>query len=170
VIVLNGDVGRHGSAIMSVREGLEFESTLESDCEELWTTVEGILNSGVEVHCMRDLTRGGLVSALNEIAKTSGLGVYIEEEKIPIIEEVRAICEVLGLDPLYVANEGRFIAIVPEKYGKKVASIMASTLGTDARIIGKITEENAGKVIMKSLIGSNRLLDMISSEQLPRIC
>jgi len=170
VIVLNGDVGRHGSAIMSVREGLEFESTLESDCEELWTTVEGILNSGVEVHCMRDLTRGGLVSALNEIAKASGLGVYIEEEKIPIIEEVRAICEVLGLDPLYVANEGRFIAIVPEKYGEKVASIMASTLGTDARIIGKITEENPGKVIMKSLIGSNRLLDMISGEQLPRIC
>lgn len=170
VIVLNGDVGRHGSAIMSVREGLEFESTLESDCEELWTTVEGILNSGVEVHCMRDLTRGGLVSALNEIAKASGLGVYIEEEKIPIIEEVRAICEVLGLDPLYVANEGRFISIVPEKYGEKVASIMASTLGTDARIIGKITEENAGKVIMKSLIGSNRLLDMISGEQLPRIC
>jgi hydrogenase expression/formation protein HypE len=110
------------------------------------------------------------VSALNEIAKASGLGVYIEEEKIPIIEEVRAICEVLGLDPLYVANEGRFIAIVPEKYGEKVASIMASTLGTDARIIGKITEENAGKVIMKSLIGSNRLLDMISGEQLPRIC
>ncbi len=170
VIVLNGDIGRHGSAIMSVREGLEFESTLESDCEELWTTVEGILNSGIEVHCMRDLTRGGLVSALNEIAKASGLGIYIEEEKIPVTEEVRAICEVLGLDPLYVANEGRFIAIVPEKYGEKVASIMASTLGTDARVIGKVTEENPGKVIMKSLIGSNRLLDMISGEQLPRIC
>jgi hydrogenase expression/formation protein HypE len=170
VIVLNGDVGRHGSAIMSVREGLEFESTLESDCEELWTTVERILNSGVEVHCMRDLTRGGLVSALNEIAKASGLGMYIEEEKIPVIEEVEAICEVLGLDPLYVANEGRFIAIVPERYGEKVVSIMSSTLGTDARVIGKITEENPGKVIMKSLIGSNRLLDMISGEQLPRIC
>ncbi|MGC8964840.1 MAG: hydrogenase expression/formation protein HypE [Brevinematia bacterium] len=170
VIVINGDVGRHGAAIMSLREGIEFETTLESDCTELWTTVSNLIEKNIEIHCMRDLTRGGLVSALNEIAKASNLGIYVEEEKIPIIEEVKAVCEVLGLDPLYVANEGRFIAIVPEKYAEETALIMSSTLGTQASIIGKVVEENKGKVLMKSLIGSVRLLDMVSGEQLPRIC
>lgn len=170
VIVINGDIGRHGAAIMSLREGIEFETILESDCTELWTSVSNLLSKNIEIHCMRDLTRGGLSSALNEIAKASNLGIYIEEEKIPVIEEVKALCEVLGIDPLYVANEGRFIAIVPEKYAEETAITMSSTLGTQSSIIGRITEENKGRVIIKSLIGSTRLLDMVSGEQLPRIC
>lgn len=169
-IVISGDIGRHGTTIMSLREGIDFEVSLESDCQELWTPVENLIKEDVEIHCLRDLTRGGLVSALNEIAKASNLGIFIEEEKIPVIDEVKAVCEVLGLDPLYVANEGRFIAIVPKKYAEKTTKIISNTTGIEASIIGEITEENRGKVIMKSLIGSNRLLDMISGEQLPRIC
>lgn len=169
-IVISGDIGRHGATIMSLREGIDFEISLESDCDELWTPVKAIIEEGIEIHCLRDLTRGGLTSALNEIAKASNLGVFIEEEKIPIIEEVKTICEVLGLDPLYMANEGRFIAIVPEKFAQKTAQIISSVTGLESSIIGKFTSENKGKVFMKSLIGSTRLIDMISGEQLPRIC
>ncbi|MCS7298915.1 MAG: hydrogenase expression/formation protein HypE [Spirochaetia bacterium] len=170
VIVLSGDIGRHGSAIMALREGIELDTTLESDCDELWTPVSNLLSEGIEIHCLRDLTRGGLVSALNEISRSSGFGIYIYEESIPVVEEVKAICEILGLDPLYVANEGRFISIVPENYAERAVSIISNTSGTEARVIGKVTSDNSGKVIMKSLIGSNRLLDMLSGEQLPRIC
>ncbi|MEN2998730.1 MAG: hydrogenase expression/formation protein HypE [Brevinematia bacterium] len=169
-IVISGDIGRHGASVMALREGIELESSIESDCCELWTTVERLLKEKVEIHCLRDLTRGGVASALNEIAKASGLGIFIEEEKIPIIDEVKGICELLGLDPLYVANEGRFIAIVPEKFAEKTVNIISNATGTQADIIGKITEDNKGKVVMKSLIGSYRLLDMMSGEQLPRIC
>ncbi|MCX8028560.1 MAG: hydrogenase expression/formation protein HypE [Brevinematales bacterium] len=170
VVILSGDIGRHGAAIMALREGIDFETSIESDCRELWTPVENLLYSSIEIHCMRDLTRGGLVSALNEIAKASNLGVYIYEKDIEIIDEVKAVCEVLGLDPLHMANEGRFICIVPESDGERATSIISNTLGTNARIIGKITEDNKGLVVMKSIIGSNRLLDMMSGEQLPRIC
>ncbi len=170
LIVLSGDIGRHGATILSLREGIDFEVSLESDCNELWTPVEALINEGIEIHCLRDLTRGGLTSALNEIAKSSNLGVFIEEENVPVIEEVKAVCEVLGLDPLYVANEGRFIAVVPEKFANKTAEIISNVTGVNSSIIGRIQEENKGKVLMKSLIGSVRLLDMISGEQLPRIC
>lgn len=169
-IVLSGDIGRHGASIMALREGIELETTLESDCQELWTAVSSLIDEGIEIHCLRDLTRGGLVSALNEIAKTSNLGIFVEESEIPVIEEVRAICEILGLDPLYVANEGRFVAFVPDNYAQRTVEIISNVMGTTARVIGKVTEDNRGKVIMKSLIGSTRLLDMVSGEQLPRIC
>ncbi len=170
VIVVNGDIGRHGTAIMSLREGIDFETEIESDCHELWTSVESLLAAGIEIHCMRDLTRGGLTSALNEIAKASRLGMFIEQDKVPVSEEVNAVCEVLGLDPLYVANEGRFIVFVPENQGDKTVNILSNVMGTKASIIGRVTSDNSGKVLLKTSIGSTRLLEMVSGEQLPRIC
>lgn len=169
-IILSGDIGRHGATILSLREGIDLKISIESDCCELWTPVEKLIDEKIEIHCLRDLTRGGLSSALNEIAKTSNLGMLIEEKHIPVSEEVKAICEILGLDPLHVASEGRFIAIVPKEFSEKTAEIISNTTKTQANIIGKVTEENKGKVIIKSLIGGNRLLDMMSGEQLPRIC
>ncbi len=171
VILLNGDLGRHGMAIMAVREGLEFESAIASDCAPLAEPVLKLLEAGIEIHCLRDLTRGGLASALNEIAEVARRQINIEERAIPIREDVQGACEILGFDPLYVANEGRFIAIVKPADAEAALAILRShTLGAEASIIGKVMADTNGWVTMKSKIGVNRIVDMLSGEQLPRIC
>ncbi len=171
VLLVNGDLGRHGMAIMTVREGLEFESSIESDVASLNGLVQALLDSGINVHCLRDLTRGGLSSALNEIASAAGIGIEVDESKIPVHGDVVAACEVLGLDPLYVANEGKFVAFVPEKDSNKTLQIMQShPLGQEASIIGLVDDNGSNIVQLKSKIGATRILDMLSGEQLPRIC
>ncbi len=173
-MILSGDIGRHGIAVMAIREGLEFETTIESDLAPLCEPALSLLEAGVEIHCLRDLTRGGLASAVNEIAEAAGLTVRLDEALIPVEEQVRGACEILGFDPLYVANEGRFIAFVPEKDTAQALKVLrAHPLCAKAVHIGRVTErahENASPVVMKSRIGSMRIVDMISGEQLPRIC
>lgn len=165
-IILSGDVGRHGMAIMAVREGLEFESTIESDCAPLAEPIRRLLEAGVEIHCLRDLTRGGLTSALVEIAEGANLHIHIRESAVPVRGDVRAACEILGLDPLYVANEGRFIAIVPARESNRAQAL----IGAEAVIIGQVDESPARMVTAESTIGTTRILTMLSGEQLPRIC
>jgi len=170
-VILNGDLGRHGMAIMSVREGLEFESPIESDCAPLVDQVFALLDAGIEVHCLRDLTRGGLSSGLNEIAASARVGIEVEELAIPIREEVRGACEMLGLDPLYVANEGRFVAFVRGDQAEEAVRVLSRVPEVEsACCIGRVAEGNAGLVTLKSRIGAHRLLDLLSGEQLPRIC
>jgi hydrogenase expression/formation protein HypE len=170
-VLLSGDIGRHGMAIMAVREGLEFESTIESDCAPLFGIVQNLLEADVDIHCMRDLTRGGLASALVEIAEASCLHIHVEETRIPVIEAVKGACEILGFDPLYVANEGRFISFVAARDAERALALMrAHPLGMDAQIIGSVADDKAGMVTMKSRIGATRIVDMLSGEQLPRIC
>ena len=176
VIIVSGDIGRHGIAIMAQREGLEFETTIESDSAPLNEIVQNLINAHIDIHCMRDLTRGGLASALVEIAEASNYSINIIETDIPVREDVQGACEMLGFDPLYVANEGRFIVILPKKDAEGALEIMKkSEHGSDSKIIGIVTSENKGKnlygfVTMKSLIGATRIVDMLSGEQLPRIC
>ncbi len=165
-ILLNGDIGRHGMAIMAAREGLSFETAIESDCAPLASTVLALIDEGIEVHCLRDLTRGGLASGLVEISTDSNLHIHIEETVIPVIEDVRGACEILGLDPLYVANEGRFIAFVPAEQAERARNVM----GDGACIVGTVLEDSANYVTMRSAIGANRIVDMLSGDQLPRIC
>ncbi|MDH3215083.1 MAG: hydrogenase expression/formation protein HypE [Candidatus Krumholzibacteria bacterium] len=171
VILLSGDVGRHGIAIMAVREGLEFETPLESDCAPVADVVMRLLDAGIGVHCMRDLTRGGLSSALIEIAEKANMHIHIEEEDIPVTSEVRGACEMLGFDPLYVANEGRFVVFVPADSAHQALTILNShPLGRDGCIIGHVSAEGRSLVTMTSKIGTRRIVDMLSGEQLPRIC
>lgn len=170
-VLLSGDVGRHGVAIMAVREGLEFESTIQTDCAPLNTAVLAMLNAGVEIHCLRDLTRGGLATGLIEIAETRRLHINIQEQRVAIEENVRGACEVLGLDPLYLANEGRFVAIVPETHAARALAALSSwAVSAGALRIGTVEEAPAGLVTMESCIGTRRILDMHTGEQLPRIC
>jgi hydrogenase expression/formation protein HypE len=170
-ILVNGDVGRHGMAIMAVREGLEFESAIESDSAPVADMVLQLLGAGVEIHCLRDLTRGGLASALNEIAESSHHQILVEESLIPVREDVHAACEILGLDPLHVACEGRFVAFVaPPDAARALALMQTHPLGETSRQIGRVLETAAPNVILKSTIGAQRILDMPSGEQLPRIC
>jgi len=171
VLILSGDIGRHGMAIMAAREGMAFETTIESDCAPVADLVMALLKAGIEVHCLRDLTRGGLASALVEIAEASCFQINISETAIPVQEEVRGACEILGLDPLYVANEGRFIAFIDPSYAEQALAIMrADPLGATAAIIGTVQEDKSGLVTMTSAIGASRIVDMLSGEQLPRIC
>ena len=171
VVVLSGDVGRHGMAIMAAREGLRFESAIESDCAPLWEPVRDLLASGVEVHCLRDLTRGGLASALNEIAGGARVGITIDERKVGVREDVRGACEILGFDPMYVANEGRFVAFVPDADAARAVDVLRRhPVSAGAGIVGEVRAESAGLVLVRSLLGSTRVLDMLSGEQLPRIC
>jgi hydrogenase expression/formation protein HypE len=171
VVVLSGDVGRHGMAIMAAREGLRFESAIESDCAPLWEPVRDLLAAGVEVHCLRDLTRGGLVSALNEIAGGAGVGITIDEREVRVREDVRGACEILGFDPMYVANEGRFVAFVPDADADRaVAVLRRHPVSAGAGIVGGVRAESVGLVLVRSLLGATRVLDMLSGEQLPRIC
>ena len=171
VILLNGDIGRHGMAVMSVREGLEFKSAIESDSASVAGLVLDLLAAGVEIHCLRDLTRGGLASAMNEIAEASNTSMEIDEQEIPITDKVQGACEILGFDPLYVANEGRFIAIVPPPAAAGALEILKShPLGTGATIIGRVSGDTSPLVQMKTLIGTSRIVGMLSGEQLPRIC
>jgi hydrogenase expression/formation protein HypE len=170
-IVLSGDVGRHGMAIMAAREGLRFESAIESDCAPVWTPVADLLASGVEVHCLRDLTRGGLASALNEIAGGARVGMTIDEREVRVREDVRGACEILGFDPMYVANEGRFVAFVPERDAARTVEVLRRhPVSAEAGVIGHVRAEGGSAVLVRSLLGSTRVLDMLSGEQLPRIC
>lgn len=171
VVLLSGGLGRHGMAIMSVREGLDFETTIESDCAPLNGVVAALLASGCEIHCLRDLTRGGLASALNEIAQHAGLQIDILEAAIPVDAEVRGACEILGLEPAYVANEGRFIAIVPERdRDRALAAMRAHAVAREACAIGTVTQGRAGLVTIVGSLGATRILELLSGEQLPRIC
>lgn len=170
-VLLSGDIGRHGIAIMAVREGLAFESAIESDCAPLAEPVLKLIEAGIEIHCLRDLTRGGLASALVEIAEAARIHVGIQETAIPVREDVRGACEILGFDPLYVANEGRFVAFVPSRDAERALALVRShPLGTGASLIGSVTHDPAGLVTMQSSIGASRIVDMLSGEQLPRIC
>lgn len=170
-VLISGDVGRHGMAILSVREGLEFEGGIESDCAPLAAMVQGILEAGVAVRCLRDLTRGGLASALNEIAEHAQVRIDIDEAAVPVTETVRGACEILGLDPLYVANEGRLVAFVaPADAERALAAMRADAQGRGACRIGTVAESAEGLVTLRSPIGANRILDLLSGEQLPRIC
>jgi hydrogenase expression/formation protein HypE len=170
-VLLSGDVGRHGMAILSVREGLTFEGPITSDCAPLTGPVRALLDGGIRVHCLRDLTRGGLAGALNEIAVTARVRIDIDEGTIPVQEPVQGACELFGLDPLYVANEGRFVAFVPAtESGRALALLRADPLGTDAQRIGHVAAGTPGLVTLRSRIGAQRVLDLLSGEQLPRIC
>jgi hydrogenase expression/formation protein HypE len=169
-VLLSGDIGRHGVAIMAVREGLAFETTIESDSASVAPLVMDLLEEGVEVHCLRDLTRGGLASALNEIASTAGAAIQIEEAAVPVLEQVRGACEILGLDPFYVANEGRFVAMVPSSETERALDVLRRhPLGADAWKIGEV-RAGSPLVTLKTRIGVNRIVDLLSGEQLPRIC
>jgi hydrogenase expression/formation protein HypE len=171
VVLLNGDLGRHGIAIMAEREGLAFESTIASDSAPLSDLVQQLLAGGIQVHCLRDLTRGGLASALVEIAEAAAVHTHLDESVIPVLESVQGACEMLGLDPLYVANEGRFVAFVPAAEAPLALKILHDhPLGREARQIGRVTEDATAQVTMKTRIGANRIIDMLSGEQLPRIC
>jgi hydrogenase expression/formation protein HypE len=170
-VLLSGDIGRHGMAIMAVREGLEFESTIASDCAPLAEPALALITAGLAVHCLRDLTRGGLATALIEIAEAAGVHVHIDEKAIAVPDEVRGACEILGLDPLYVANEGRFVAFVPESQAEMALTVLRSfSVSTDAQIIGNVGAAGHGRLTMTNRFGTSRILDMLTGEQLPRIC
>jgi len=170
-VMLSGSIGEHGIAILAQREGLEFESEIQSDSAALHTLVAEMLQVTRDIHCMRDPTRGGVSSTLNEIAEQSHVGIELEERTIPIHEEVRGACELLGLDPLYVANEGKLIAIVaPESAEAVLQAMRRHSLGSGARIIGTVKKENPGLVTMRTDFGTTRIVDMLAGDQLPRIC
>jgi hydrogenase expression/formation protein HypE len=170
-IILSGSIAEHGIAIMSVREGLEFETQIKSDCAPLNGLVETMLTTSKEIHVLRDPTRGGVASVLNEIAESAQVGISISEEQIPVSEEVRGACEILGFDPLYVANEGKLIAFVsPNAANIILNSMRTHPLGKNAVLIGEVVANHPGTVIMKTRIGGSRVVDMLSGEQLPRIC
>ena len=171
VVIVSGDLGRHGIAILSVREGLEFESPILSDTACVWPAVEALLKAGIEIHCLRDLTRGGLATTLNEIAGDRNICIKLEESLIPVQETVQSACEILGLDPLYVANEGRFAVFVPAAQADASLEAMKKVAVSEGSVrIGKVEESPGRTVVLQSRIGGNRVVDMLSGEQLPRIC
>jgi len=170
-ILLSGTLGDHGIAIMSVREGLQFESQIKSDTAPLNGLVEEMLNTSKDIHCLRDATRGGLSAVLNELAVASKVGVEFEEAKVPVNPAVSAACEMLGLDPFYIANEGKLVAFAPEAQAEEILAVMQKhNYGKDAAIIGHVTEEHPGMVVAKTIIGSSRVVDLPAGELLPRIC
>ena len=171
ILILSGTVGDHGIAVLSQREGVNFATELKSDCAPLNGLVAEMLNASGNIRCLRDPTRGGLATTLNEIAEQSGVSIRMDEDKIPVREEVASACEMLGLDPLYVANEGKLIAAVaPEDAEKILKQMKKHRYGRDAAIIGEVKEENPGRVVMKTGLGTTRIIDMLVGEPLPRIC
>lgn len=172
VILLNGTVADHGISVLSVREGLEFQTTLTSDAASLHELVGRLLEAGGEgIHVLRDPTRGGVATSLNEIAGQAGVGIVLDESRIPLNEAVRGACEILGLDPLYVANEGKCLACVdPAVAGQVLHAMHADPLGRQGAIVGEVTAANPGKVLLRTRLGHERLLDLLSGQQLPRIC
>lgn len=170
-IIINGDIGLHGVAILSVREGLEFETEIKSDTAPLNDLVEKMLEASKNVHVMRDPTRGGIATTLNELADQSGFGIELNEEAIPIPDEVKGACEILGLDPLYIANEGKLLAFVCQPDVDRMLGAMRDhPLGKNSSVIGEVVDRHPRTVVMKSRIGGNRVVDMLTGEQLPRIC
>jgi len=170
-VILSGTIGDHGIAVLSQREGLSFSTQLKSDCAPLGAVVAEMLAASPDIHCLRDPTRGGLATTLNELAKQSKAGIWIEEEKLPVREEVLGACEMLGLDPIYVANEGKLVAVVPAKDADSVLrAIQGNRYGKDAVIIGEVGAEHPGRVVMKTHLGASRIVDMLVGDPLPRIC
>ena len=170
-VIVSGFIGDHGMAILLMREGLEFQGEVKSDCAPLNRLVSQMLDTSSNIHVLRDPTRGGVATVLNEIALRSLVGIRLEEEKIPVREEVKAACEILGLDPLYLANEGKLLAIVGKEDAEKILeTIKNNPYGKNAEIIGEVVEDYPRKVFMKTRIGGTRLVDMLVGEQLPRIC
>ena len=170
-IILSGYIGDHGMAILSQRENLEFEGVIESDCAPLHGLVRAMLELTTDIHCLRDATRGGVATVLNEIAARSQVGMCLRETEIPIHDTVRGACEILGLDPLYVANEGKLIAIAPRDVANAIVDCMHQhPLGQDARVVGEVVADHPGMVFMKTEIGGTRIVDTLFGEQLPRIC
>lgn len=170
-ILVSGTIGDHGIAIMSKRDGIEFETVLESDSAALNGLTEAMFRASTNIRCMRDPTRGGVSSALNELAAASKVGVKIRESDLPVRREVRGACEMLGLDPLYVANEGKLIAVVdPGAASSVLAAMRNHPLGRNAAEIGEVVADHPGMVVMKSVIGGERVVTMLAGEQLPRIC
>ncbi len=170
-VLLSGTIGDHGITILSQREGLEFESAIASDTAALHTLVADMLRAGSEIRCLRDPTRGGLSSSLNEIAARSHVGIELEESALPIREEVRGACEMLGLDPLYVANEGKLVAIADPLDADRILEAMRQhPLGRNARMIGTVTDAHPAIVTLRTRLGTSRIVDLLSGDQLPRIC
>ncbi|TWT84197.1 Hydrogenase expression/formation protein HypE [Planctomycetes bacterium CA13] len=171
VVIVSGTVGDHGVAVMSVREGLEFETQIQSDCAPLTALVQAMLDAVPNIHAMRDPTRGGVAMSLNEIADASGCGIELDDESIPVRGPVRAACEFLGLDPLLVANEGKLIAIVASSDADRLlAAMKAHPLGRDAAIIGRVIEDKNRLVVARTPVGTKRIVSVPIGEQLPRIC
>lgn len=171
VILVNGYLGNHGAAIFVAREDLAMTTTIESDCQPLNGLIEAILQVCPEVRAMRDATRGGLATVLNEFAQSAGVGIRINEEVLPIQEEVAGLCELLGLDPLYLANEGKIVVVVPRSRAEIVLQTMQNhPLGKESQIIGEVISSPPGIVLLKTAFGTERILDMLSGDQLPRIC
>jgi hydrogenase expression/formation protein HypE len=170
-IIVSGTLGDHGIAIMSVREGLGFESEIKSDTAPLNGMIAEMLEVTKEIHCLRDATRGGLSAVLNELAVASDVGIEFDEEKVPVNPAVNAACEMLGLDPFYIANEGKLVAFVPGEQAENILVAMRNNkFGKDAAIIGHVIEEHPGRVVAKTVIGSSRVVDLPAGELLPRIC
>jgi hydrogenase expression/formation protein HypE len=170
-VILSGTIGDHGIAVLSKREGLKFETPVPSDCAPLHQLVSDMLAASKKIHCMRDPTRGGLATTLNDFAEKSNAGIRIEETKVPVAKAVLAACELLGLDPLYIANEGKLVAIVPAEDAEAVlAAMKKNKYGKNAAIIGEVTAEHPRRVVMKTTLGASRIVDMPVGELLPRIC
>ncbi|UCH42287.1 MAG: hydrogenase expression/formation protein HypE [Dehalococcoidales bacterium] len=170
-IILSGSIGDHGIAVISQREGLQFNVPVESDCAPLHNVVADMLEVSGDIRCLRDPTRGGLASTLNELAQQSKVGIRIDEERIPVQDAVRAACELLGFDPLYVANEGKLVAVVPaENAESMVAKMRDNRYGTRSAIIGEVVSSHPGRVVMTTSLGASRIIDMLTGELLPRIC
>ena len=170
-VILSGGLGNHGIAVLSQREGLKFQVPITSDCAPLNKLVAEILEISANIHCLRDPTRGGLATTLNDFAKQSQVGIRIEEEKIPVHKAVSAVCELLGFDPLYIANEGKLVAVVGRDDADKVlAKMRQNQYGTEAAVIGEVVNEHPGQVVMKTGLGASRIIDMPVGELLPRIC
>ena len=171
IIIVSGYLGDHGIAILAEREGLQFETQVTSDSAPLHTLVARLLDASNEVRCLRDPTRGGLSSTLNEIACSSQVGMELDEAAIPVREEVRGACEMLGLDPLYVANEGKLVAVIaPNAAQAALCALQSHPLGKDAAIIGRVTHEHRRMVVMRTPFGTTRIVDLLAGDQLPRIC
>ncbi len=171
VVIISGEIGLHGIAIMSVREGLEFDAPIESNCAPLHNLVLEMLEVTKEIHVLRDATRGGAASVLNEIAKSSNVGIVLQEKDLLVPRIVRSACEMLGLDPLYVANEDKLVAILPRRFADEMLEKMRSNqFGERAEIIGEVVSEHAGMVVAKTGSGGTRVIDLQLGEQLPRIC
>lgn len=171
VVIVSGEIGLHGVAILSVREGLEFGAAVESDCAPLNGLVEAMLAASRAIHVLRDPTRGGLAATLNEIARAARVGIVYEERRLPVPPAVAAACEMLGMDPVYIANEGKLVAVVaPEEAEVVLEAMQRHPLGAKAAIIGRITAEHPGVVVARTGIGGSRVVDMQVGEQLPRIC
>ncbi len=170
-VLVSGTMGDHGIAIMSVREGLKFQTEIKSDTAPLHGLVADMLANTKDIHCLRDATRGGLAAVLNELAQASNVGIEFDEKKVPVRPEVMAACEMLGLDPLFIANEGKLVAILPEAQAESTLAVMQQhPYGKNARIIGKVVEQHRGMVVARTSIGGSRVVDLPAGELLPRIC